>query len=150
MPTQSPAPAGLPDTDTLRRHALARSWQRDRTVARRRLVWRWTLWLTWRYGLPAAALAAAGGTAWWLHQRGAAEAAAVPAAVAPAALPAPVPASSIPAVPRAELPPAEPPVPAPVPATATPPAAALRLDWQPVPAPDIVSPPDTRPTSKEP
>ncbi len=37
---------------------LQASWQRSRSVARRRLAWRWLSWFGLRYVLPALALAA--------------------------------------------------------------------------------------------
>lgn len=37
---------------------LQASWQRSRSVARRRLVWRWLTWFGLRYALPALVLAA--------------------------------------------------------------------------------------------
>lgn len=68
MPTLSPAagPAVLPSSDAVRRAALARSWQRDRRVGRRRLAWRWTLWGLWRYGPPVGAAALLAAALWLL------------------------------------------------------------------------------------
>ena len=102
MPTLSPAgPRALPSSDDVRRAALARSWSRDRRVGRRRLVWRWTLWLLWRYGLPVGAVALVIAAAAWLWLRPAGPATApqadtprTPAADAPAAPPRPDPAAA--------------------------------------------------------
>ena len=52
-------------SDALRRAALEKSWQRDRRVGRRRVAWRWMLWLLWRYGLPAAAAGVLAAAAVW-------------------------------------------------------------------------------------
>jgi len=48
----------IPDSETLRRAALAASWRRSQGVARRRLWWRWTLWLLPRVLVPLGAVAA--------------------------------------------------------------------------------------------
>ncbi|TNF61944.1 MAG: hypothetical protein EP306_05070 [Burkholderiales bacterium] len=48
----------VPDGESLRQSALAASWRRDRRVARRRLLWRWTLWVLARYGWLLLVLAA--------------------------------------------------------------------------------------------
>lgn len=55
---QPPRPASpVPEGESVRLAALQATWKRDRTVARRRLWWRWALWGTQRYALPAAAAA---------------------------------------------------------------------------------------------
>lgn len=70
QPSRPAAAASVTDSDALRRAALARSWQRDRRVGRRRLAWRWCLWLLGRYALPVAAVVVAVASAtWWLHAR---------------------------------------------------------------------------------
>ena len=51
------AAAHVPSTDVLRVAALQASWRRDRTVGRRRVVWRWTLWYTRRWGLLVLGIA---------------------------------------------------------------------------------------------
>jgi hypothetical protein len=51
-------PAVVADSESLRRAALLASWQRDRSVAKRRLWWRWTVWVIVRFVLPAAVLLA--------------------------------------------------------------------------------------------
>lgn len=53
-PAYAPAPYPVRDTESLRRAALQASWQRDRSVGRRRLAWRWALWLATCFGLPLA------------------------------------------------------------------------------------------------
>ncbi len=40
------------DSESLRLMALGKSWQRDRSVAARRLAWRWFLWFVPRFVLP--------------------------------------------------------------------------------------------------
>lgn len=61
----APPVAPVPDAEALRRAALQASWTRDRWVARRRVAFRWTLWASTRYLMPA--LAAFGLVAWlWL------------------------------------------------------------------------------------
>jgi hypothetical protein len=53
------APKGLPavpGSDAIRQAALQASWQRDRRVAQRRIVWRWVLWYLQKYSLPLLAL----------------------------------------------------------------------------------------------
>lgn len=73
-------PAPVPDAEALRRAALQASWQRGRWVARRRVAWRWLVWATTRFFLPALlafALAAGlwlggsaqGGHLWQTFQR---------------------------------------------------------------------------------
>ncbi len=62
------APAPVPDGEATRRAALQASWRRGRSVARRRLAWRWTLWFVLRGLLPALLLAGAAALAWrWLY-----------------------------------------------------------------------------------
>lgn len=41
----------VPDAEAVRRAALQASWRRDRAVARRRLIWRWLVWLVQRHYL---------------------------------------------------------------------------------------------------
>ncbi len=41
----------VPDAEAVRQAALQASWRRDRAVARRRLIWRWLVWLVQRYYL---------------------------------------------------------------------------------------------------
>lgn len=62
-PLVIPPASPVPDAEWLRQAALQASWQRGRWVARRRLAWRWTLWASTRYLLPALAVS---GTALWL------------------------------------------------------------------------------------
>ncbi|MEZ5663192.1 MAG: hypothetical protein R3E94_06625 [Burkholderiaceae bacterium] len=52
-PTPPDSPCPVPDSDAVRRAALAASWQRDRRIAQRRLTWRWALWYLHRYYLHA-------------------------------------------------------------------------------------------------
>jgi len=49
----------VPDPESVRRAALAASWQRDRRVAQRRLAWRWARWYVGRYFLQIMCLLAA-------------------------------------------------------------------------------------------
>jgi hypothetical protein len=51
-PLYATAPYAVPDTDALRRAALAASWQRDRKVGASRIRWRWALWAAIYLGLP--------------------------------------------------------------------------------------------------
>lgn len=51
-----PSPAPVPDAETVRLAALSASWRRDRTVARRRLFWRWLAWIFIRYHLALLVL----------------------------------------------------------------------------------------------
>lgn len=39
----------VPDAESVRQAALQASWRRDRAVGRRRLVWRWLVWLVQRH-----------------------------------------------------------------------------------------------------
>jgi hypothetical protein len=120
--------ASVPDSESLRRAALQASWQRGRWIARRRLWWRWTVWVLLRYVLPAVAvLALMGGLAygWSLLKSGSSDAPMEPA-TAPA-IAAPVP------------PPETEPDAAPEPAA----NASLRLDW----AAPARNTPKTSPTS---
>lgn len=48
----------VPDAEAVRQAALQASWRRDRAVARRRLIWRWLVWLIQRYYLYALLLLA--------------------------------------------------------------------------------------------
>lgn len=52
-PSPSAPGVSLPAPEAVRLETLQRSWQRDREVARRRLVRRWVAWALLRYGLPA-------------------------------------------------------------------------------------------------
>ncbi|HMN92362.1 MAG TPA: hypothetical protein PKC60_03940 [Hydrogenophaga sp.] len=61
-----PSPAPVPDTETVRLAALSASWRRDRTVARRRLLWRWLAWIFIRYHLILFALPALVLASLWL------------------------------------------------------------------------------------
>jgi hypothetical protein len=56
--------AAVADSDSLRRAALLASWRRDRSVATRRLWWRWSLWVATRFLLPLAVLL--GGFKLWM------------------------------------------------------------------------------------
>lgn len=59
QPVSVPAEATyLPSTEVLRVAALQASWRRDRAVGRRRVVWRWTLWYTRRWGPLVGGIAA--------------------------------------------------------------------------------------------
>jgi len=57
--------APVPDADRLRRAVLQASWDRGRWVARRRLAWRWLLWVTGRYVVPALAVSGLATGLWW-------------------------------------------------------------------------------------
>ena len=50
-PKPPSSPHAVPDPESVRRAALAASWQRDRRIAHRRLAWRWALWFVRRYFL---------------------------------------------------------------------------------------------------
>ena len=39
----------IPGSDVLRENALQASWRRDRQVAQRRILWRWTVWYAQRW-----------------------------------------------------------------------------------------------------
>lgn len=54
----------LPDPEAVRLDTLQRSWQRDRKVARRRLVRRWVVWALLRYGLPALLVLGTAAAVW--------------------------------------------------------------------------------------
>lgn len=49
LQTPRPRPNTLVGSEALRRAALEASWKRDRTVARRRLLWRWAAFYARRY-----------------------------------------------------------------------------------------------------
>jgi hypothetical protein len=61
--------ATYPDTADLLRHALVRSWRRDRYTRALKLGWRWGIWLLTRYGSSfiAAALVAASSPDAWIN-----------------------------------------------------------------------------------
>ena len=63
-PSPSASGVPLPDPETVRLETLQRSWQRDRAVARRRLVRRWVVWALLRYGLPAVLVLGTAAAAW--------------------------------------------------------------------------------------
>jgi hypothetical protein len=42
--------ASYPDTAKLLQDALQGSWQRDRSIRRWKLIWRWSTWWLTRYG----------------------------------------------------------------------------------------------------
>ena len=58
----APSPYAVLDTESLRRAALEKSQRRSRSVARRRLLWRWLAWSAPRFVLPLALCA---GLAYW-------------------------------------------------------------------------------------
>lgn len=51
------AQQAIPSSEALRRAALSRSWQRDRSVGVRRRLTRWTAWLLFTRVAPLAGLA---------------------------------------------------------------------------------------------
>lgn len=68
----STIPASLPSSEDVRRNALQASWQRDRLVASRRLLWRWTWWYARKLLLPLLMFAAIALAIWlaWFHKPG--------------------------------------------------------------------------------
>jgi len=87
-PKPPPSPHAVPDPESVRRAALAASWQRDRRIAQRRLAWRWVLWFVGRYFLHILGLVVLLLLAGWLlrSQSGSANAehAAIPIAMSEA------------------------------------------------------------------
>lgn len=129
LPPSSAAPLGVPNSDALRRAALEKSWQRDRRVGRRRVAWRWMLWLLWRFGLPAAAVMVLAAAAVWAWRTVGPTPAPTPAASTPIAEPAPT-LNDTPAGPSAGNP-------------------KLRMDWPTTPSePPPASPPEPRPQTQ--
>lgn len=73
----SPRQPSIPGSEAVRLAALQASWRRDRSVARRRIFWRWVVWFAFRYLswllVALALLIAAGYLAGWFPEVPAAE-----------------------------------------------------------------------------